>query len=112
MRSEIRRINRLFQHCHWVPCDSSPHSNNFATPVVIDKNIDKIDDWASESENDCDDDYEKDDLEDRKGENGNENIESELEDSEGECEIKKHKIKNPRKKVAAVMIVEDWSIDI
>ena len=52
-----RRINRLLQDCHWVPCDTSPHSNSFATPVVIDENIDKIDDWASE--NDCDDYDEK-----------------------------------------------------
>jgi hypothetical protein len=57
MRSEISRINRLLQDCHWVPCDISPHSNSFATPVVIDRNIDEIDDWASE--NDCDDFNEK-----------------------------------------------------
>jgi hypothetical protein len=86
MRSEIRRIIRLLNDCHWVPVDTSPHSNSFATPVVSDE----IDDWASESENDCDDDDEKsiqDELEDREGENRNEEIESELEDSEGECEI-------------------------
>jgi hypothetical protein len=90
MRSEIRRINGLLQDCHWVPCNTSPHSNIFATPVVIDKNIDEIDDWASESENDCDDYDEKsiqDELEDREWENRNEEIESELEDSEEECEI-------------------------
>lgn len=57
MRSEIRRIYRLLQDCHLVPCDFSPHSNSFATPVVIDRNIYEIDDWASE--NDCDDYDEK-----------------------------------------------------
>ncbi len=90
MRSEIRRIIRLLQDCHCVPCDTSPHSNSFATPVVSDENIDEIDDWASESENDCDDYDEKsiqDELKDREGENRNEEMESELEDSEGECEI-------------------------
>jgi hypothetical protein len=78
-RSESRRINRLLQHCHWVPCDTSPISNSFATAVKIDKNIAEINDWASESDNDCDDDDEKliqDELDDREGENGNEEIET------------------------------------